>query len=95
MNSTQLQRVTELNAELITCVTRILRSIDDYTEKHHILIPTDPKIEYLVEQVLCLISEINADHSKSDGFTQGELPDKDYTEPFRRLWYFNITAILY
>jgi len=83
MNQVQLQHMSELNVELFTCVTRILRSIDDYTEKHQILIPTDPKIEYLVRQALCLIHEINADQPRSDDFTHRELPDGDSPEPLK------------
>jgi len=59
MNQVQLQRMGELNVELFTCVTRILRSIDDYCEKYHISIPDDPKVEYLIGQALSLIYEIN------------------------------------
>jgi hypothetical protein len=75
--------MAELNVELFTCVTRILRSIDDYAEKYHISVPIDPKIEYLVRQALCLIDEINTDQLRSDGFFHEQLPDKDFPEPLK------------
>ncbi|MBI3640683.1 MAG: hypothetical protein HY223_10325 [Thaumarchaeota archaeon] len=66
----------ELNAELFTCVTRILRSIDDYCEKYHISIPDDPKVEYLVEQALSLIYEINGRTPTNRKLTDRKSTDK-------------------
>jgi hypothetical protein len=71
MNQVQSQRLTELNIELVTCVTRTLRSVDDFCEKHHISIPDDPKIEYLVGQVLSLIYEINGKTPTNLELTEG------------------------
>jgi hypothetical protein len=61
LNQIQLQRLTELNVELVTCVTRMLKLIDDYCGKYNISILDDPKVEYLVGQALFLIYEINGE----------------------------------
>jgi hypothetical protein len=69
LNQVQVKRLAELNIELFSCVTRILRTIEDYSSRNHISIPDDPKVEYLVGQALCLIDEINGTNTDPTVFS--------------------------
>ena len=70
--------MAELNIEFFTCNLRMLTCIDQYSKKHRLLIPDDPKIEYLVKQALSLIDEINR---KPPKFQHPDKTPKDSTEP--------------
>jgi hypothetical protein len=78
MNQDQFQRVKELTLELLSCNTVLLDSIREYCKKHHLPITSDPKIEYLVVQLLFLIAEING--TTPDSLLKELTPD-EFAEP--------------
>ncbi len=79
MNQTQLQLITKLNLELLSCNTSLLDSIREYCKKYRLPIPNDPKIEYLVRQMLLIITEIN--DTTPDSLHEEQTPSK-FTEPY-------------
>lgn len=92
LNQVQLQRLADLNSEFLRCNIRLNRALMDHYQKYNIPIPDEPKIDYLVGQILCLIDEINGTNTNNRYLTRRK-PTDDLPEPCSRFCKLDSTSV--
>jgi hypothetical protein len=55
----KLQKLRDLNIELLETLTQTFSAIKGHAEKHQIPFPTEDRFSYLIQRTIILIQEIN------------------------------------
>jgi hypothetical protein len=78
------ERIDSLNLLLLRSLLSAHAKIDEYCERHGLLVPYDPELHYRIQQTLDLLSEINGTPDESKHRDDFGLPDGEVTAPAAR-----------